>query len=77
MVVSSGIVHPKMKILSFTHPDVIPKLYDILASVKQKKIFLEISQCFLLTMEVSGNQNGLVSSKYRILCSTEESKYYR
>ncbi len=31
-----GIVHPKMKILSFTHPQVVPNLYEfVLPSTKE------------------------------------------
>ncbi len=36
-----GIVHPKIKIMSsFTHPHVVPKLYDFLYSVERKENIL-------------------------------------
>jgi len=35
-----GIVNPKMKILSFTHPR-IPNLYRFLSSADHKKIYSE------------------------------------
>ncbi len=35
-----GIVHPKMKILSsFTHPKVVPNLYEFLSSAEHKNVF--------------------------------------
>ncbi len=37
-----GIVHPKMKILSwFTHPHAIPDVYDFLALAEHKQRLLE------------------------------------
>jgi len=33
------IVHPKIKIWSFTHPYVVPKLYDFLSFLEHKDIF--------------------------------------
>ncbi len=39
-----GIVHPKMKILSsFTHPQVVPNLYEFLCSAKHKGRYFEES----------------------------------
>jgi len=39
-VTLKGIVHPKMKIRSsFTHPQVVPNMYEFLSSTEQKKIF--------------------------------------
>ncbi len=39
-----GIVHPKMKILSsFTHPQVVPNLYECLCSAEHKGIYFEES----------------------------------
>ncbi len=38
------IVHPKMKILSsFTHPQVVPNLYEFLCSAKHKRRYFEES----------------------------------
>ncbi len=36
-----GIVHPKMKILSFTHPQVVPNLYECLCSAEHKGRYSE------------------------------------
>ncbi len=37
-----GIVHPKMKILSsFTHPQVVPNLYECLCSAEHKEDILK------------------------------------
>ncbi len=62
-----GIVHPKMKILSFTHPQVVPNLYECLCSAEHKGGYSE--ECgkqsssgaqltsivlFFPTMEVNG-----------------------
>ncbi len=39
-----GIVHPKMKILSsFTHPQVVPNLYEYLCSAEYKGRYFEES----------------------------------
>ncbi len=39
-----GIVHPKMKILSsFTHPQVVPNLYEFLCSAEHKGRYFEES----------------------------------
>jgi len=35
-----GIVHPK-KLSSFTHPQVVPNLYEILSSVEHKRRYFE------------------------------------
>ncbi len=37
--VFKGIVHPKMKVLSFIHPQFVPKRHEFLSSVDNKKIF--------------------------------------
>jgi len=36
-----GLVHPKMEILSFTHPHVVPNLYDFLSSAEHRRYFEE------------------------------------
>ncbi len=42
VVVVKGIVHPKMKILSsFTHPQVVPNLYEFLCSAEHKGKYSE------------------------------------
>ncbi len=39
-----GIVHPKMKILSsFTHPQVVPNLYECLCTAEHKVRYFEES----------------------------------
>ncbi len=38
-----GIVHPKMKILSFTHPQVVPNLFEFLCSAEHKGRYSEES----------------------------------
>ncbi len=39
-----GIVHPKMKILSsFTHPQVVPNLFEFLCSAEHKGRYFEES----------------------------------
>ncbi len=39
-----GIVHPKMKIVSsFTHPQVVPNLYECLCSAEHKGRYFEES----------------------------------
>ncbi len=84
-----GIVHPKMKILSsFTHPQVVPNLYECLCSAEHKGRYSD--ECgkqsssgapltsivfFFPTMEVNGapKQPGYkLSSKYLPLCSAEQ-----
>ncbi len=49
-----GIVHPKMKILSsFTHPQVVPNLYEFLSSVEYKRrIFWRILVTKQLTVAI-------------------------
>ncbi len=43
-VALKGIVHPKMKILSsFTHPQVVPNLYEFLCSAEHKGRYFEES----------------------------------
>ncbi len=89
-----GIVHPKMKILSsFTHPLVVPNLYECICSAEHKGRYYE--ECgklsssgapltsivfFFPTMEVNGapKQPGYkLSSKYFPLCSAEQRNSYR
>ncbi len=89
-----GIVHPKMKILSsFTHPQVVPNLYECLCSAEHKGRYSE--ECgkqsssgapltsivfFPPTMEVNGapKQPGYkLSSEYLPLCSAEQRNSYR
>ncbi len=44
LVELKGIVHPKMKILSsFTHPQVVPNLYECLCSAEHKGRYFEES----------------------------------
>ncbi len=89
-----GIVHPKMKILSsFTHPQVVPNLYECLCSAEHKGRYSE--ECgkqsssgapltsivfFFPSMEVNGvpKQPGYkLSSKYLPLCLAEQRNSYR
>ncbi len=88
-----GIVHPKMKILSsFTHPQVIPNLYECVCSEhkgrhseecgKQSSSGEPLTSIVYLfpTMEVNGapKQPGYkLSSKYLPLCSAEQKNSYR
>lgn len=46
----------------FTHPDVVPKLYDFLFSMEHKRRYFQ--KC--LTMEVSGQENCLVLQKNKV-----------
>ncbi len=89
-----GTVHPKMKILSsFTHPQVVPNLYECLCSAEHKGRYSE--ECgkqsssgapltsivfFSPTMEVNGapkQPDYKLSSKYLPLCSAEQINSYR
>ncbi len=89
-----GIVHSKMKILSsFTHPQVVPNLFECLCSAEHKGRYSE--ECgkqsssgapltsivfFFPTMEVNGapKQPGYkLSLKYLPLCSAEQRHSYR
>jgi len=89
-----GIVHPKMKILSsFTHPQVVPNLYECLCSAENKGRYSEecgkksssgaslTSIVFLFpTMEVydAPKQPGYkLTSKYLPLCLAEQRHSYR
>ncbi len=93
-MVVKGIVHPKMKIVSsFTHPQVVPNLYECLCSAEHKGRYSE--ECgkqsssgapltsivfFFPTMEVKGapKQPGYkLSSEYHPLCSAEQRHSYR
>ncbi len=83
-----GIIHPKMKILSsFTHPQVVPNLYEFLCSAEHKG---RKPGCFGApltsivgkknTMEVNGAPELLCfphSSEYLPLCSAEQTHSYR
>ncbi len=82
-----------MKILSFTHPQVVPNLYECVCSAEHKGRYSE--ECgkqsssgapltsivfFFPTMEVNGapKQPGYkLSSKYLPLCSAEQRNSYR
>ncbi len=93
--VLKGIVHTqKMKILSsFTHPQVVPNLYECLCSAEHKGRYSEecgkqsssgatigFHSIFFPTMEVNGapKQPGYkLSSKYLPLCSEEQRHSYR
>ncbi len=88
-----GIVHPNMKIVSFTLPQVVPNLYECLCSAKHKGRYFEESlyaDCFgaPLTSIVGKNYNMEVndapellcfpySSEYLPLCSAEQTHSYR
>ncbi len=89
-----GTVHPKMKILSsFTHPQLVPNLYECLCSAEHKGRYSEecgkqsssgaplTSIVFSFpTMEVNDapKQPGYkLSSKYLPLCSAEQRNSYR
>ncbi len=89
-----GIVHPKMKILSsFTHPHVVPNLYECLCSAEHKGRYSEecgkqsssgaplTSIVFIFpTMEVNcaPKQSGYkLSSECLPLCSVEQRHSYR
>ncbi len=89
-----GIVHPKMKILSsFTHPQVVPNLYECVCSAEHKGRYSE--ECgkqsssgapltsivfFFPTMEDNGapkQPDYKLSSEYLPLCSAEQRNSYR
>ncbi len=89
-----GIVHPKSKILlSFTHPQVVPNLYECVCSAEHKVRYSEewgkqsssgapltSIVFFFPPMEVNGapKQPGYkLSSKYLPLCSAEQTHSYR
>ncbi len=89
-----GIVHPKMTILSsFTHPQVVPNLYECLCSAEHKGRYseecgeteqfwgtIDFHSIFVPTMEVNGapKQPGYkLSSKYLPVCSAEQTHSYR
>ncbi len=88
-----GIIHPKMKILSsFTHPQVVPNLYECLCSAEHKGRYseecgkrqfwgtIDFHSIFFPTMEVNGAPKQPVyklSSKYLPLCSAEQRNSYR
>ncbi len=81
-----------MKILSsFTHPHVVPNLYECLCSAEHKGRYSEecgnqfwgttdVNSIFIPTMEVNGapKQPGYkLSSKYIFLCLAEQRHSYR
>ncbi len=89
-----GIVHTKMKILSsFTHPQVVPNLYECVCSAEHKGRYSEECEkqsssgapltsivSFSPTMEVNGapkQPDYKLSSKYLPLCSAEQRNSYR
>ncbi len=66
-------------LLSFTHPHVIPKMYQCLYS-SDKRRYSEESVKKIKTMEVNDSQQLFTyqqSSEYLLLCSTEERNSYR
>ncbi len=77
-----GIVHPKMNILSlFTHPQVVPHLYEFFSSAEHKKrIFwrmlltkqLVVAIGFHSTFSIYGSQWLAYSSEYLLLCSARK-----
>jgi len=86
-----GIVHPKGKILSsFTHPQVVPNLYECLCSAEHQIIYFEecgkqsssgalltsIVVFFFTTMEVNGapKQPGYKPSSKYLPLCSEENK---
>ncbi len=92
--VLKGIVHPKMKILSsFTHPQVVPNLFECVCSAEHKGRYSEewgkqsssgapltYIVFFFPTMEVNGapkQPDYKLSSEYLPLCSAEQRHSYR
>ncbi len=68
------IVHNKKKKIvtiytksQFTHPQVVPNLYDFLFSVEHNRIYFNVYVLFVYTIKVNGVQ-------YLLLCSTEKKK---
>ncbi len=64
-----------MKILSsFTHPHIVPNLYEFLFILNIKEDILKntVNQTVAINpaLEVNGNQQQFGSSKYLLLCST-------
>ncbi len=75
-----GTVHLKMKILSFTHPQVVPNLYECVCSEHKGRYSEEWGkqQYFSPTMEVNGapkQPDYKLSSKYLPLCSEQTHSY--
>ncbi len=75
-----------MKILSFTHPQVDPDLYECVCSAEHKGRYsvgnraVQDHSMFSPTMEVNGapKQSGYkLSSKYLPFCSSEQRHSYR
>jgi len=63
----SGLVHPKMKILSvFTHPHVVPNLYVFICCAEHKGRIPYGSQWGMRSVRLKH------SSKYLPLCSAEQ-----
>ncbi len=76
----------KMKILSFNHPHVVPKMYDFLLWNRKEDVWKNILAVFVYTMQVKRVQNNIrphwlslygqkiqYFSKYLLLWSIEES----
>ncbi len=86
-----GTVHPKMKILSsFTHPQVVPNLYECVCSEHKGRYFEECGKqsssgapltsivFFFPTIEVNGapkQPDYKLSSEYLPLCSEQTHSY--
>ncbi len=70
-------VYIKMNILSsFTHPHVVPNIYEFIYSVEHKRRYFEKAKLFWLTLYAKTVQT-FSPSKYLLLCSTEERTSYR
>ncbi len=64
-----GTVHPKMKILSFTHPQVDPNLYECVCSEHKGRYSEEWgkqSSIFLLLLKSMVPQNSLITNLLKI-----------
>ncbi len=71
-------VHPKMKILSFTQPQVDPNLYECVCSEHKGRYSEGNSSIFSPTIEVNGapkQPDYKLSSKYLPLCSEQTHSY--
>ncbi len=71
-----GTVHLKMKILSFTHPQVFPDLYECVCSEHKGRYSeeCETEECVFLTMEVNvapKQPDYTLYPKYLPLCSEQ------
>ncbi len=92
-VLLKGIVHPKIKILSFTHPQVVLNLYECLCSAEHKERYSK--ECgkqsssgapltsIVIYFSYYGSQwcpkqpGYILSSTYLPLCSAEQIISYR